>query len=209
MPKPRAYRDKLYQLLINPTTDITEIAVQMNKIAQKTGVLRWAGIGDMFSSTVEALYYCLQTDDNIIHWVVTRKPNIIQELHQLDLNQSQLDRLFVTFSVDATQESVDKLTKLSTMKLYPRMSFAFVRDSLQQLYIPSCATIFNQHQKKKELATKLSSHNYYCPCDLGILQTKDACLQCRHCFNGSTLKSHLSKSKILKLKDFIVKEIDE
>jgi hypothetical protein len=205
MPGPRKFRDKYWEYIANPETDLNNLGARIIKRA-KSGMVRWAGVGDMTEPALNLLLRCLLLDQTIIHWVVTRKPSIIKSFNAFNLPKEQSNRLFITFSVDVTKESLYKLEELKRSPLHPRMSFAFVRDELHQVNIPNCSTIYNLHQKKTYLKDNSSSNDYYCPCDTGDIPVDSACIKCQHCFNGDTLRNPLDTSKIDQLIQFIKKE---
>jgi len=143
--------------------------------------LRWNGCGDLFPEACNVISRVAKADPGITHLVVTKKPEYVPLI-------PELDNIFLMFSIDWSEESRNRLEEARRHK-HKRMYVSQVRHSMDD-DTSKASIIFNmQGQKGLEFDDKRRC----CPVDAGALALKGGCDKCRKCFTPGALTTATSR----------------
>lgn len=154
---------------------VHELAKDVMRGRNPQGWFRWNGSGDLIPGSVRVINKFAELYPNIIQWVISRKPAMIESLAD-----HKAIRLLV--SLDETTPMETKLRLLATKKLFKRTAvrFSFIRTSKdQKISVRQVSVVFNEHIGRKKVDHKDSR-----TCDATTKEGahKNSCNTCRKCF---------------------------
>lgn len=149
------------------------VAAEIVRGYRKKGLtfLRWNGVGDLTPEACEVINIIGRDHRDTIHWVVTRKPDMVALLDH------DMPNIYIQFSLDGSQESRERKQEVDAMN-HPRLYYSFLRFEEEEDTLDA-SIVFNAQQKKGQL----SYNPRCCPADAKRLPVEDACEKCRKCFN--------------------------
>lgn len=157
-------------------TPVEVLANRILKESKERKWLRWCGTGDLFDKAVDIINTIAEQEPNLIHWAVTRKP-------EMALKIKPLNNIFLMFSLD--NSSRDRLIDNIELMNHPQLYISFMRENVSD-NVMNASIIFNAHQNKKNLP--FDDPQRCCPVDAGVLPTKNGCENCKKCFSSSILE---------------------
>jgi hypothetical protein len=167
----------------NPEAFSAQLVKECEKRLQKDKkfYVRWNGVGDLFSESVDALILLNKALPELPIWCVTRIPEYVPPL-------ANLKNLYVHFSLDKSsmkrQETVKKLFK----KLPDNLFFSYQGDKNEIVNdLPDdISVLFFDRYKIPAGSEKFRSFKPTCPLNLNE-DINNMCYQCRRCFNGEAV----------------------
>lgn len=175
MPAAKDKQQLVYDSFLLLPTEVVAERVMCEYFSNDLTFLRWCGSGDLFPEAVKVLNFITENYPNTVHWVVTRKPELIPTINAAP-------NLYINFSLDNSSEH-----KIKKLKLYPkhtRMYFSYLRTDKKDDTLDS-KIIFNLQQKKRKLP--YDNKKKCCPVDAGAMELDGACEKCRKCFSPRIL----------------------
>jgi len=133
--------------------------------------LRWNGVGDLTPKICQIINIIGSKYPDQIHWIVTRKPEMVKLLNY------NMPNMYIQFSLDGSQDSIERKKTVESLN-HPRVYFSFLRCEEDEDTL-NASIIFNLQQKKGSLSYNAKC----CPVDSGRLPVENACEKCRKCFN--------------------------
>lgn len=163
-----------------PESEVVRIVHELAKDVQRgrnpQNWFRWNGSGDLIPGSVRVINKFAELYPNIIQWVISRKPAMIETLAD-----HPAIRLLV--SLDETTPMDIKLRLLATKKRFKRThtKFSYIRTSEdQKINVRQVSIVFNEHIGLKKVNHKDSRT---CPATTKDASHEGACNKCRKCFS--------------------------
>jgi len=167
------------------TTNGVTVGEQILSEVKDREWLRWCGSGDLTLPAIIVINYIARKREDLIQWVVTRKPEMVERL-------LELKNIYVMFSLDGT--SREKVEDLADRATHKRMYFSYLRIDPNEDTRGS-SIIFNAKQIK---SLPYDDKRRVCPADSGQMKVAGACAKCRRCFSPRVLEGVLRARDVLR-----------
>ena len=172
MPNSLARQQKIYDLFLQ--SDVADLGKAIGDGYRKKNLefLRWCGVGDLFREAVDVLNYLGKNYSDTVHWIVTRKPEMVKRLGDY-LN------FFIMFSLDNSTDSILRKKEVDLLQ-HPRLYYSYLKTANDE-DITQMQIVFHAQQLKHKLAS--IDKKKECPVDSGLLSISNACQKCKKCFS--------------------------
>lgn len=176
MPNSLCRQGNVFEVFQNEDPHAIAKAIANGYRKKKLTFLRWCGVGDLTPQICKVLNILGTEYPDTLHWVVTRKPDMVKLL------ATDMPNVYLQFSLDSSPESVERKKEVDAIN-HPRLYYSFLRFEEDEDTM-GAGIIFNAQQKKGTL----SYNPRCCPADAKRLKVEGACAKCRKCFNPRLYK---------------------
>lgn len=170
-------QDKVYEVFCKE--DPNRIAYEIAKGYRRRNLsfIRWCGVGDLTEDVVNVLNILGTEHSDTVHWVVTRRVDMVAKLRH------DMPNVYIGFSLDESDESLERKQAVDELN-HPRVYYTFLRETADTDTL-GAKIIFDSHALKGQLPY---SPKTCCPVDSGKMPMENACSRCKKCFSPRILK---------------------